>query len=103
MTDKETQQPLGVVSDLNNELDVLCKRHGIFVIPIPLLNSSSPAVFAIMSKCIIYRAEAMYLKDWVEYVARSECFDELQEGEYMPQYNWTVNEKGEVSAKRINI
>ncbi|HQV22465.1 MAG TPA: hypothetical protein PLJ88_05195 [Agitococcus sp.] len=88
---------------LERELDALSKRHGLFVIPMHLLNSNHSSVLKIMSKCFIYRAEAMYLKDWVEYVARSECFDELELGEYMPQYDWIVDENGDVYAKRISI
>jgi hypothetical protein len=45
----------------------------------------------------------MYLKDCVEYMARSECFDEVAEGEFMPEYTWIVNENGEVSAKRRSV
>jgi hypothetical protein len=36
-------------------------------------------------------------------MARSECFDEVAEGEFMPEYTWIVNENGEVSAKRRSI
>jgi len=56
-----------------------------------------------MGKCFIYRAEAHYLKGHMEYTARSECFDELQEGEFMPEYVWVVDENGDVSAKRRSI
>ena len=99
----ETQKAAGLTSGLSVELDTLRKRHGIFTISMPLLNSSSPAVLKIMGKCFIYRAEAHYLKGHMEYTARSECFDELQEGEFMPEYTWIVNENGEVSAKRRSI
>jgi len=103
MTEKNEQLEAGLASDLNRELEALRKRHGIFVISMPLLNSSSPAVLKIMGKCFIYRAEAHYLKGHMEYTARSECFDELQEGEFMPEYVWVVDENGDVSAKRRSI
>lgn len=40
----------------------------------------------LMQKCIIYRAEASFYQDSIEYLAYSEMFDEISEGEIIPSY-----------------
>jgi hypothetical protein len=51
---------------------------------------------AITARMIIYRAEMMFHKDCVEYIAISDLFDEVEQGQCPPEYMIIVetNEDG---------
>jgi hypothetical protein len=47
---------------------------------------------AVMSRCLIVRAELNVIMDVIEYWAYSEMFDKLDEGYLIPEYTLTVKE-----------
>jgi hypothetical protein len=61
---------------------------------------------AITARMIIYRAEMMFHKDCVEYIAISDLFDEVEQGECPPEYVIIVHNTEDgtyvVSADRKN-
>jgi hypothetical protein len=73
-------------------------RLGLFSIPTPWIQDGRLEVKLIMSKCIVVRAERMFVADRVDYVAISEHFRDLPPGEIPPEYVWTFSEQDGVSA-----
>jgi len=71
-------------------------RAGKFLIHFDMIeeaadNIETESVLAnIFSRCIIYRAEAMYYSKCIEYQAFSNDFDIVEEGGLIPEYMWKV-------------
>ena len=62
-------------------------RFGNFSFQIDLLEKDSEILRDVMSKCIIVRAEFLFAKRTIDYVALSELFDEVSFGEIIPDYD----------------
>lgn len=71
------------------------KRLGRFSVSMDLIEENPEVCRDLMGKCIIVRAEAMYHVGRIDYVALSPDFNEVQEGEYIPEYGVRVHRDGE--------
>jgi hypothetical protein len=74
------------------------KRRGRFTISMSLLREVEEGraycreqLKQIMGMCVVYRAEARFENDSVEYWAFSELFEEKEEYESAPEYRWIVD------------
>jgi hypothetical protein len=76
----------------------LARRYGRFSISRSLLDMPDLSAQAIMASCLVWRAEYLMYPDEIEYLAYSDHFRELSEGEVVPTYTWTCNETGIVTA-----
>jgi len=65
-------------------------RLGQFNIQRSAIIESPELVMAITARMIIYRAEMMFHKDCVEYIAISDLFDEVEQGECPPEYMMVI-------------
>ena len=70
------------------------RRMGKFTLSAGDVQEGSPDVLRVMAKCAIGRAEMLFYRDVVEYVAVSEMFRELDPGEIVPSYRWIVSPDG---------
>jgi hypothetical protein len=75
------------------------RRLGKFSIPMKRVSKFDTTVKRIMGLCIIVRAEVMYDRDAVEYVALSEHFEENPEYVVVPEYIWHVDD-GHITAHK---
>ena len=55
-----------------------------------------------MGKCIVVRAEHLFVSDVIEYTAQSDLFREIAEGEIAPEYQWFINEDGWLWCEELN-
>lgn len=55
-----------------------------------------------MMELVVIRAEHLFHKDEIEYIAYSSVFDEIEEGEEVPVYNLEVSKDGE-SGEIVNV
>jgi hypothetical protein len=78
-------------------------RKGIFKIPMSVIKDNPKAVMAIMGKCVIVRAEYLYLLDAVEYHALCEEFKEVPKGCVIPRYKCLIidSDSGEADISRF--
>jgi len=67
-------------------------RIGIFRIGRKLIEDNEAIVRAIMSRVIVVRCEHMYALDVFEYMAISNDFDEVPQGEIVPKYQILIGE-----------
>lgn len=75
-------------------------KLGRFSIPVDLVRQQNIAVKRIMSQCIIVRAEMMFINNVIEYEAISWRFREVPEGQIMPNYVWSYDDKtGELNVE----
>ena len=82
---------------------VIGRRRGAFSIPTQMIAGEPEVVKKIMGRCLIIRAEVMGIKDVIEYQAVCDDFDEVKEGELMPEYRWLVDsETGDVRCERCD-
>jgi len=79
-------------------------RLGQFDIPRSDILESPELVMAITGRMIIYRAEMMFHKDTMEYIAISDLFEEIEQGQCPPEYVMVVEKTEDgtyvVSAER---
>lgn len=61
-------------------------RVGKFRIPKRFIHDREAKI--IFSKCVPVRAEYMFYGDYIEYVAYSDLFEEIEEGCEPPVYEW---------------
>lgn len=71
------------------------RRFGRFTLPARLAGEYSSQVLRVMSKCIVVRCEHIYNSDELEYVAISDHFREVAQGEMTPTYVWNFTSEGE--------
>ena len=67
-------------------------RMGTFKISMALIEENPKAIMQIMGRVIVVRAECMYI-NIVKYVAISPEFDEIEEGDKVPEYDVIVTAK----------
>lgn len=103
---KEPKEPLKVEEDARRREPV---RAGKFRISMELIDEASenPAACSfltlVFSRCIIFRAEAVYYGKYIEYQAFAAEFDVLEEGNELPLYDWSVTvEDGQVSQVEVS-
>jgi hypothetical protein len=66
-------------------------RHlGKFYIDLNIIESGkeNTIIKKIMSQCIILRAEVLYYRNAIKYVAISDNFDSVEDGMMIPEYTW---------------
>ncbi len=66
----------------------MSNRFGRFNIPGDYVYDFPEAMLAVMSNCIIVRAEHNFASGMIEYTAVSEQFSEHEDGEEIPLYYW---------------
>lgn len=71
----------------------LKKRTGVFFVSQELLEQKPDLVQRIMSNCIVVRAEYLFTTAGIEYVAISNEFEEIKEGESAKLYDWRHNDE----------
>lgn len=74
---------------LDNTLDIK-KRTGSFQISHELLLKHPDIAMKIFAKCIIVRAESLFINNSIEYNAYSPLFDEVDDGVISPEYLWVA-------------
>lgn len=81
------------------------RRAGRFRISAELIEDELPLVQRIMGMCVILRAECLWERRAIEYVALSPQFDELAEVTLLPDYEWIVMAGAEpfIEARRVSI
>jgi len=62
------------------------RRLGRFVINTIVIEKDAESVYAVMGQCIPVRAEQVYERDGIEYVAISDQFDPVPHGVVVPEY-----------------
>ena len=62
------------------------RRYGKFRIDRKFIESYSETIKQVMGQCIILRAEFMAMHGHIEYQAISDLFDEVSEGDIIPEY-----------------
>lgn len=77
----------------------LDRKRGIFNIARPYIIKYPVFVKAIMGQMIILRAEFIFHKDCIEYVALSDLFKEIKEGDELPIYDIILNDENKIEAK----
>ena len=79
---------------------VTSRRLGSFEITRDLIETGDTTVMRVMGKCIVVRAEYMFHTNSIEYIAYSEWFRSLSEGEVVPKYE-VFNDDGYIYAKEV--
>ena len=80
------------------------KRIGRFVLSLQLTEQYPATARAIMGRCIVVRCEMMYVHDTLEYIALSPDFDEVPNGNIVPEYDVIISEGGNsIEFKRSNV
>mgnify|MGYP000043369214 CR=1 FL=1 len=77
------------------------KRIGKFYISRKVIENYSWVATRIMSKCIVLRAEMLWVNDSVEYTALSNMFEAIDCASTPPTYEVTVHDDGHISAEVI--
>lgn len=70
------------------------RKVGRFRVHSQLARDFDTTLKRIMSRCIVVRAEQHFASDEIEYVAVSDLFREVKNGEIVPEYVWTCNTDG---------
>ena len=73
------------------------KRRGKFLIPVEFFESFPNEMRMISSEIIVVRCEYLFAENSFIYHAYSEHFDEVEDGEVIPQYGFRFSENGIVS------
>ena len=73
-------------------------RVGSFSIPFQKVETFDTTAKRIMGLCIVVRAESNYIRGEIDYIAISEHFRSLKEGEVTPAYIWHASGSGEIWA-----
>jgi len=77
------------------------RRIGRFRISMRLIERFDTDVKRVMGQCIITRADYLFSCDAIEYVAISEHFRELDEGEIAPEYAWIFTSDGGMTCTEL--
>ncbi len=72
------------------------KRTGTIQISFTLIETKPNIAQLILSYMIVLRAEAIYHKKCIEYVAVSDLFREVKTGERPPYYHVAISDTGDV-------
>jgi hypothetical protein len=79
------------------------KRIGRFAISRQLAERDPETARAVMGRCIVVRCEMMYAHDTLEYMALSPDFDEVPQGQIVPEYDVIISDGGKcIEFKRSN-
>ncbi len=70
-------------------------RKGVFTLSTYFVESEPEDTMAIMGKCVILRVEAFPMNGVIEYQALSPDFDEVDAGEFTPEYIVLLSESGQ--------
>jgi len=70
---------------------MLEKHKGRFYIANPILAYDIDIMREIMQRVVIVRAETLHMNDTIEYYAYSDHFDELEQGEVIPEYEVIIH------------
>ena len=70
------------------------RRIGAFSIDLRMVDENPKDVRGIMEQCVIIRAEVMWHKHCIDYVAICEQFPELRPGEMVTQIEWFKTKDG---------
>lgn len=68
-------------------------RIGKFEVSIELINQFPESLKTVMSECIVIGADMLNYYGKVVYTAVSARFDEIKEGDEIPEYIWELNTK----------
>lgn len=85
------------------ELRPATRRIGRFRIDADLLVERPAIATRIMGQCVIWRAEMLFAERVVEYSAECFRFDEVAEGNVMPEYRWYSHDNGEVLPHKVRV
>lgn len=66
------------------------KRRGKFYISRHFFESDCESVKKIMGECLITRCEQLYHMDAFEYIAISDWFEEVSDGDLLPVYDFIM-------------
>lgn len=78
------------------------RRIGRFAISVLNINENPEAISDILGTCIVLEATASFVTDTINYTAISPGFDELNNGEVVPEYDVEYDaESSEVSWTRV--
>ncbi len=69
---------------------MLDRHKGYFEIPMSMIDDDKDVVKRIMGKCIIIRAETLWMNGNIEYHAICDEFREIEPSEIAPKYVWLV-------------
>lgn len=78
------------------------RRYGRFSVPATWAHEFRTDLKRVMGQCIVFRAEMLYWSDTIEYMAASEHFREIAEGEIMPLYRWCFSDDGSMWAEEVD-
>jgi hypothetical protein len=67
-------------------------RVGIFTIPGRTIKDYPKLAIELLSGCIVVRAEGMFHKDAIQYIAYHERFDVVEDGGEVPEYEITIKD-----------
>lgn len=77
------------------------RRYGRFSVPAKWAHEFRTELKRVMGQCIVFRAEQLFWCDSIEYMAASEHFRHVPEGEIMPVYRWVFTDDGDLWAEEI--
>lgn len=83
----------------------ILNRKGFFKISRSTIDKHPEAVMMVMARCVVVRAESLFIYDVVEYHAYSPEFNVVQEGALAPEYRivTTEDEAGSISIMFIPV
>lgn len=70
------------------------KRRGRFKMADEIVDSDPLSLLPIFARCIVVHCEHLFHERAFEYVAYSYDFDEVEDGEKIPEYQWTITKSG---------
>lgn len=76
------------------------RRYGRFQITFDIINSRPDKVQEVMGNMIVVNAEPNYVEKSIVYVALSNIFEEVNEGQAIPDYNLSFD-GGKLKATRV--
>ena len=79
---------------------VVGTRRGVFALPARAVLEKQWFVTRVMGLCAILKAESLVLHDVIEYHAISDLFDVVERGQITPNYDISIADNGEVTAKK---
>jgi hypothetical protein len=81
------------------------KRRGMFRVSFPILNNIDELRYA-FSGMVITHAQAKYDRQEIEYIAYSNLFDEVEDGEKAPEYEIEIHRNNDgtvIGAKALRM
>ncbi len=84
-----------------SDISLSSRRVGKFFIDSQVMEDNPELVLQIMAECIVLRAERMFYRDGVEYVACSRRFRPLPMGEIVPEYRWVIRDGAFAQAEEV--